>query len=234
MLKSKRWGVYFLFIGIVSFSSLSGQDFPDFFIEFIRYPESQVNHIQLPLKTDNTFVKSKASYSPVTFLTRSNIPILCADSLNAIARTLAPTVSIIQFNREIANDYLFEPRNRRWKLISYKNENLQNLKESEFLNFLIQYSKDESFQMKHTIFPFPYRVYKSVKRDSDPDNRLLMPREWESLDFMAIFPALCVFNSNSQAPNRQLFVFRNGKTAQFFNFILINKKWYLIEIEEYK
>ena len=143
-------------------------------------------------------------------------------------------VSVVQFNKEAASNYVFEQRDKRWKLISYKSEDIQHLQEAEFLNFLMQYSKDESFQMKHTIFPFPYRVYKFPKRDSDPENRLLMPREWEPLDFIAIFPSLCIFNSDNQAPNRQLYVFRNGKAAQFFNFIRINKKWYLIEIEEYK
>ena len=61
-----------------------------------------------------------------------------------------------------------------------------------------------------------------------------MPREWNALDFTAVFPSLCIFNSDSQSPNRQINVFRNGKSAQLFNFIRINKKWYLIEIEEYK
>ncbi len=111
---------------------------------------------------------------------------------------------------------------------------MQQLQEAEFLNFLIQYSQNEDFQMKHTIFPFPYRIYNSTTLDSEPENKLLMPREWDSLDFTAIFPSLCIFNSNNQAPNRQIHVFRNGKAAQLFNFIRINKKWYLIEIEEYK
>ena len=143
------------------------------------------------------------------------------------------SVSIIQFNkdRETAVDYLFEQKNKNWKLVSLKNESFQRQNEADFLNFLMQYSRDESFQMKHTIFPFPYRI-KSSK--DDLENRLLMPRDWTALNLTAIFPALSVFNSNTQASNRQLFVFRNGKMAQFFNFIQINKKWYLIEIEEYK
>lgn len=234
MVKNNKWGLSLIAVWLINFSSLSGQDFSDFFVDFIRYPENQVNYVQFPLKADNVTIRTKSSYNPIVLLSRNNIPVLCSDSLNAIMKSPSSVVSIVQFNKETSNNYLFEQRNKKWKLISSQNEEIQHLQESEFLNFLMQYSKDEPFQMKHTIFPFPYRIYKSFKRDNDPENKLLMPREWESLDFMAIFPSLCIFNSNNQAPNRQLFVFKNGKAAQFFNFIRINKKWYLIEIEEYK
>jgi len=236
MVKNKKWGLALIAVWLMNFSSLLGQqDFSTFFIDFIRHPETQVDHVQFPLKTDNATIKNKAAYTPVTFLSRNSIPILCSDSLSAIMQLPTPVVSILQFNKEVATNYEFEQRSKKWKLISQKNENIQQLQEAEFLNFLKQYSKDESFQMKHTIFPFPYRVYKSPKKDgSEPESKLLMPREWESLDFIAVFPSLCVFNSGNQTPNRQLHIFRNGKIAQFFNFIQINKKWYLIEIEEYK
>ena len=233
MVKNKKWGLFFIAVWLINFPSLSGQDFSDFFIDFIRYPEAQVNHVQFPLKADNTIIKTGASYNPVTFPSRNTIPILCSDSLSAIMKLPSSVVSIVQFNKEAATNYVFEQRSKKWKLISYRSEDIQHLQEAEFLNFLMQYSKDESFQMKHTIFPFPYRIYKS-SRDSDPENKLLMPREWVTLDFATIFPSLSVFNSNNQAPNRQLSVFKNGKAAQFFNFIRINRKWYLIEIEEYK
>ena len=233
MVKNKKWGSFLIAIWLIN-PSLSGQGFSDFFIDFIRYPENQAKHVQFPLKADNMIVKNSASYNPIPFPSRNNIPILCSDSLNAIMGLPSSIVSIVQFNRETAYNYVFEQRNKGWKLLSYKNETIQTLEEVDFLNFLMQYSKDESFQMKHTIFPFPYRIYKSSRRDGEPENNLLMPREWVALDFIATFPSLCVFNSNNQAPNRQLFVFKGTKAARFFNFIRINKKWYLIEIEEYK
>ena len=232
MVKNKKWGLLLIF-GLISFPSLFGQGFSDFFVDFLRYPENQVKHVQFPLKADNATIRS-SSYVPVVSLSRSNIPILCSDSLGAIMKLPSSIVSIVQFNKETASNYLFEQRNKDWKLISYKSESIQNLQEAEFLNFLMQYSKDESFQMKHTIFPFPYRTYKSSNQTGEPENKLLMPREWVTLDFVAIFPSFCIFNSNNQAPNRQLYVFKGAKTVQFFNFIRINKKWYLIEIEEYK
>jgi hypothetical protein len=233
MFRKKRWGIFWLTLGINIFHFVSGQDFSTFFIDFIRYPERQSSSVTFPLKIDNTTIRNNRSYIPVQFLTRNNIPVLCADSLNAISNLPQQAVSIIQFNKETANNYIFEDRGNNWKLMSSHTENMQNLPDAEFLNFLIQYSKDESFQMKHTIFPFPYRKYKTGKKDNDPQNTLLMPREWVTWNFMAIFPSLCIFNSDNQAPNRQLYVFKNGKLYLFFNFIKINKKWYMIEMEEY-
>ena len=232
MVKSKKWGLLLIF-SLISFPSLFGQGFSDFFVDFIRYPENQFKHIQFPLKADNATIKSSASYSPVIFSSRNNIPVLCSDSLNAIMNLPSSIVSIVQFNKDAASNYVFEQKNKIWKLVSYKSESIQNLQDADFLNFLMQYSKDESFQMKHTIFPFPYRTYKSSKRD-DPENKLMMPREWVMLDLVTLFPSLCIFDSNNQTSNRQLFVFKGTKVVQFFNFIRINKKWYLIEIEEYK
>ena len=233
MVKRKKWGLCFIAIWLVSFPSLWGQEFSDFFIDFIRYPENQAKHVQFPLKTNNATVRNSASYIPVTFPSRNNIPVLCSDSLSAIMKLPSSVVSIVQFNKDVANNYVFEQRNKGWKLISSKSESVQNLQEAEFLNFLMQYSKDEAFQMKHTIFPFFYRIYKSSDRNSDPETKLIMPREWAALDFVALFPSLCIFDTNNQ-PNRQLFVFKGAKAAQFFNFIRINKKWYLVEIGEYR
>jgi hypothetical protein len=234
MFRKKRWGIFLLALGMTGFSlTLYGQDFSTFFIDFIRYPERQSLYVNFPLKVDNAAIRNSRSYIPVQFLTRSNIPILCADSLNAISHFPQQVVSVLQFGKEPVNNYTFEERSGSWKLMSSSSRNLQSLPDSDFLNFIIQYSQDESFQMKHTIFPFPYRTYNTAKKEKEPKNNLLMPREWESLDFTALFPSICIFHSNSDVPNRQLHIFKNGKRYLFFNFIQINKKWYLIEMEEY-
>jgi len=231
--KHKKWRLFLVAVWLISFSSLWGQEFSDFFVDFLRYPENQTKYIQFPIKADNATIRNSASYNPITLSARNNIPVLCSDSLNAIMNLPFSVVSIVNFNKETTNNCVFEQRDKGWRLMSYKHENIKDQPNVEFLNFLIQYSKDESFQMKHTIFPFFYRIYKTPARNN-PETKLLMPREWIKLDFISTFPSLCIFNSNDQAPNRQLFVFKGAKMAQFFNFILINKKWYLIEIEEYK
>lgn len=234
MLQRKKRSLFIIAVWLVNCTALFGQQgFADFFVDFIRYPETQANHVRFPLKADNATIKNKSSFTPVAFATRNNLPVLCSDSLNAIAHQPSPVVSIVQLNKKAVNCF-FEQRNKIWNLTSFKNEEIQQLQEADFLNFLMTYSKDEEFQMKHTVFPFPYRTYHAQNRNKEPENNLLMPREWEPLDFTAIFPSLCIFNTDNQAPNRQIHVFINGKATQLFNFIRINKKWYLIEIEEYK
>ena len=73
-------------------------------------------------------------------------------------------------------------------------------------------------------------------KNDQTETKLLMPREWEPFDFIAMFPSVCLFASESiqSGNNRRLFVLKNGRVNLFFNFIKINKKWYLIEMEEYK
>lgn|GEM_PF-624437 len=214
--------------------SLMSQTFSSFFVDFLRYPERQVRNVDFPYQTGNGEVRNSSSYSPVKFISKNNIPIVCLDSLNHITNSQTANVSMVNMAKGTSMLYTFNKRNGVWKLKAQR-KGSENGEDSDFIAFLKQYSTDESLQMKRTIFPFPYRIYNGGK-NTEPENKLLMPREWEPFDFIATFPSICVFSveSMSTGNNRRLFVFKNGSNNLFFNFIKINKKWYLIEMEEYK
>lgn len=214
--------------------TLVAQKFSSFFVDFLRYPDLQSSHVLFPYRTGSGVIKNASSYSPIRFVTRNNIPIVCVDSLEHISHASSANVSIVSMGKGTSTFYTFDKRKGVWMLTAQRKGKI-NGEDPDFITFLKQYSKEEGFQMKRTIFPFPYRVYKGGKNDQT-ETKLLMPREWEPFDFIAMFPSVCLFASESiqSGNNRRLFVLKNGRVNLFFNFIKINKKWYLIEMEEYK
>lgn len=210
------------------------QSFSAFFLDFVRHPDHQSRCALFPLRTETGLTKNAKNYVPLRLPTPANVPVLCADSLDFVSRQKSVDVSVVDMMRMKSTQYTFERKSGGWRLSSSaKDPNFGG--ERDFIEFLVGYSRDVDFQKKRTIFPFPYRTYKG-SRSNELDSKLLMPREWEAFDFVALFPSLCIFSSeaSSAVNNRRLFVMKNGMVYLYFNFISINKKWYLIEMEEYK
>lgn len=226
--------VAFLFVVLYIPQSLFCQNFSAFFLDFVRHPERQSSSVMFPLRTESGVVKSAKDYQPLRFITRTSIPIVCADSLDLVSAQKEVNVSVIDMMNKKSVQYAFEKKAGRWKLASSRKE-ADYGGDRDFVEFLFAYSQDIDFQKKRTIFPFPYRVYKDYK-NHELESKLMMPHEWETFDFVALFPSLCLFASEnlSDKNNRRLFVMKNGSPYLFFNFISINKKWYLIEMEEYR
>ena len=224
----------FLFVVLCIPTSLSCQNFSSFFLDFVRHPEKQSKSVSFPLPTETGVVKSAKAYQPLRLATPVNIPILCTDSLDKVSIQKVVNVSVVDMMKRKSVRYSFEKGKDRWQLSS-SGKDVDYGGERDFVEFLMSYSQDVDFQKKRTIFPFPNRTYKE-NRSVEVDSKLLMPREWETFDFVALFPSLCLFSADnsSSVNNRRLFVMKNGTPYLYFNFICINKKWYLIEIEEYK
>ncbi|MCQ2217717.1 MAG: DUF4348 domain-containing protein [Paludibacteraceae bacterium] len=232
----KLYGIFFafLFVMLCIPDSSSCQNFSTFFLDFVRHPEQQRNSVLFPFQSESGVVKSAKSYQPLRLATPVNIPIVCTDSLNLVSSQKVVNVSVVNMLDIKSTQYSFEKKNEKWKLAS-SGKDADYGGERDFVEFLMQYSRDVDFQKKRTIFPFPYRIYKENK-SNELSSKLMMPREWEPFDFVALFPSLCVFSYDKSASvnNRRLFVMKNGSPYLFFNFISINKKWYLIEMEEYR
>lgn len=210
------------------------QKFTSFFLDFVRHPEHQSRSVSFPLRAESGVVRSAKSYLPLRLATPANVPILCSDSLELVSQQKEVNVSVVDMMKMKSVQYVFEKKSGSWRMISSaKDADFGG--DRDFVDFLVQYSQDVDFQKKRTIFPFPYRTYKE-NRSNELDSKLMMPREWEPFDFVALFPSLCLFTSERSvaANNRRLFVMKNGDPYLYFNFISINKKWYLIEMEEFR
>lgn len=215
-----------IFIPCFSFA----QSFTTFFSDFVRYPDVQYQNVRFPLPTENGVLKSKNNYIPLRLTNKQIVPIVCVDSLNSVSIKKEVQVSVVNILKNTSATYSFERSATGWRLMT---QNKGIACDDGFVDFLKAYSQDEAFQKKRTIFPFPYRKCKN--RDCKGEAKLLMPREWEIFDFTTLYPTICLFCSsdNSSVSNRRLIVLKNNEPSILFNFIRINNKWYLIEIEEY-
>lgn len=227
-----NWVKYFLLIGMsfISYASFA-QSFAEFFADFVRHPDIQYKYVRFPLPTEKGVVKSKSAYLPLRLQSKTSLPMVYVDSLGMATRGSEVTVFVVSMMKNSSVSYTFVRRNG-WQLISQQ-KGAENGCDVDFVSFLKEYSKDETFQKKRTIFPFPYRS--SGKNRNKAETNLLMPREWEQFDFIALYPSLCLIcpAESLSANNRRLVVMKGGRLATLFNFIKINKKWYLIEIEDY-
>ena len=94
----------------------------------------------------------------------------------------------------------------------------------EFVDFLAQFSINKEFQINHTIFPLPV-----TRPNPKEKKKLLLPRDWEHLSFAKIYPQIVFLHPDREANNRKIYIYQMGRLTQVFNFIRINKQWYLIE-----
>lgn len=227
----------FLCVLVLTFAPVLcfSQDFSDFFVDFLTVPGKQMTKIAVPLKTPEGVVQHASKYSPITYNDKRNVAILCSDSLQKISGSSYPSVAIHNLKSRKSQVCLFERKGKEWKLAEVSNLSGAEVSDAEFVSFLCDYSKDADLQMKRTIFPFPIRNY-SKKSKEMQETTLLMPREWNMLDFCNSYGEICLFDTKdlSVANNRRFAIYRDGSLAEIYNFIRINKKWYLIEKEIWK
>lgn len=211
---------------LLGMAQAHAEPFADFLVRFLSAPGQQA------AKTSPSFTLNGKKTPPANNLLKVNtnsMAILCADSVNTpVAPNASPTLFALSFPGRAGNSYTFAPSGR-----SYLLKEARTLKENvdyDFLTFLAEYSHNHDFQIKRTIFPIPLRHFKG---GTEGDSKLLMPREWDYLDFGAIAPQIYLYNNLADANNRRLYIYNRGKLGKIYNFISINRKWFLIEVENH-
>ena len=207
-----------------------GESFAHFLVNFLYFPAKQSTMVRYPLRIDRNTIGSSRNYKPYFYAPHNQIALLCADSLSgASAGAGEKKISFVSLQQKSGISYSFGRTGRRWLLHAGQSVTAGKSADNEFLNFLTEYSRNRDFQMKHTIFPFPQRYIKGGRESS----KLLMPREWPYLSFAGICPQLGVFENSGNATNRRLYIYHGTRLSQIYNFIRINRNWFLIEVENY-
>lgn len=215
--------------GLMGAGVLAGETFDDFFINFVYHPERQGSKVMSGYTIDNRKVAKRASY--FDYANRQLIGVVCADSLSGATVGLQKVnVSLLGTANRQGFSYQFVKNGSSYRLLSAHLVNGVKAADADFLSFLTEYSTNRDFQMKRTIFPFPLRYFSGNK---EVDSKLVMPREWSYLDFSTQLPQLCVLENSQDKTNRRIYVYSASKLSRIYNFIYINRKWFLIEVENY-
>lgn len=140
-------------------------------------------------------------------------------------------ISYIDFKQKSKTETTFKRGNGKWIQSTGKSASLNKEDFNDFTDFLLQFSQNKEFQINHTIFPFPANTFVGKEQTN---RKLTMPRDWNHLNFTANFPQMIHFKSTGEGNNRKICIYKMGRMTDMYNFIRINKQWYMIEKYEYE
>ncbi len=170
--------------------------------------------------------------SPYNEINTKNFVIVSIDSLPFGNTPLGATAQI-NFKKKTTMETTFKKVGGRWNYSTGKTLPLTKDRYDEFADFLLQFSQNKDFQVNHTIFPFPTNRHANKSKERT-DRKLTMPRDWDHLDFTNMYPQMILFKSDEKGTNRKIYIYKEGQLTDLYNFIHINKQWYLIEKLEYE
>ncbi len=211
-------------------SLVNAESFSAFYVRFMSNPRKQAASVSCPFWQYGKKNTRLSAFSPVSISRPQQMALLCSDSLSGAGA--GPSVSVAALNLSSSAGHLmqFSRSGGKWKLHALTKAVASKNVEASFFSFLQDYSRNRDFQMKHTIFPLPQHYYRG---GVEVNTRLLMTRDWTYLNFLSLCPEISAFQNCGSKTNRRLYRFNGAHLSQIYNFILINRKWFLIEIENY-
>ena len=159
--------------------------FTDFFEMFMWDMDFQKSRIVFPLNKDGKTIQTSKDWYHLSFYTASDyMPILCSDTLtlyDKVVNTSNIELSIIDFEKEMADKYCFEKINNKWFLLSSESVSINEIADFEFIDFLSKFSEDSVFQNNHILFPLPVSVIDYDDEDYKIIIQTILSNEWQQL-----------------------------------------------------
>lgn len=216
--------IVLIIMSVLLAQNILGQEFSSFYIDFMLRPEQQGSKVKFPLRVGESTIRNSRSYKPFLLTNPNDFMIVCSDSLNYSVSTNESWTALYSYHTKQLIKQQFIKSGKQWKLSQYKTEPYSTMYQKEFVDFLAQFSINKEFQINHTIFPLPV-----TRPNPKEKKKLLLPRDWEHLSFAKIYPQIVFLHPDREANNRKIYIYQMGRLTQVFNFIRINKQWYLIE-----
>ena len=162
---------------------------------------------------------------------KNTVSVVFTDSLGLAVNERTVDVNTYIPNKNILEKNVYKMEyNGKWNLRQRMLNTRMEPLEKDFFTFLKDFSFSREMQIARTIFPLPV-TYKS--KDGSKEKRLIMPRDWEELKIWQRSPSFRAILPLRHGNNRKVILYQQGKAKEYYNFIYINKVWYLIEMEVY-
>lgn len=141
---------------------------------------------------------------------------------------------MIDFQKRVSEKFNFKKINNQWFILSSESSSIEIQPDFEFLEFLINWSNDSTFQINHTRFPFP-ESYADSENDYENATRLIERADWKHLKLIPHVNKLMIFpNMTVDATIRSIFFrgIENGIWIEY-SFEKIDGIWKLTGLEDY-
>lgn len=200
--------------------------------------EFQQKSIRYPINVEDKTIASNIEWVYLPFYTNTSyIPCLHSDTLNyydfeIINKNI--TLTSVSFNSKKFTDYKFNKQNFNWQLTNIYSDSIQNVHDSEFINFLLTFSNDSNYQIKHTEFPLQNyfldsekeyaTVYEPIERES-----------WKCFNLVKEIENLVILNIEKVDSDYRNILFRGVENGIYvkYTFRKTNGDWFLIKLEDY-
>jgi|GEM_PF-3303330 hypothetical protein len=171
---------------------------------------------------------TKKSPYPIAF--QRDFVVVSIDSLS-FGQTNNGTTALVNLKKKDVTKTIFTWKSGKWNYTNEAPTSLQKSEQNEFIEFIQHFSDNKEFQINHTVFPFPINTLHGKEQTK---RKLIMPRDWDHLSISDSYPQLLFFKTTADGSNRKITIFKNKEISEEYNFIRINKQWYLIEKYEYE
>lgn len=228
--------VALLIFSLLTLENCFSEQFSKFFVDFFEDSKTQADKVIYPYFSggDKTLVKS--GWQTINLKNKNRIVIVCADSLESVAKEDAVDVTITNGALQSGTKYIFSKQGNDWKLKNSRSTTSSEYADKNFMTFIERFSTDVDFQKKNIIFPLPEKTIATLAdgKSSQIGSKLHMPRTWAPVGFIGKTTQICSFvQTGEDANNRRIEIFENGDRSICYNFISIRGNWFLIEIERY-
>ena len=168
--------------------------------------------------------------SPYPTEIQKNFAVISIDSLS-FGNTDNGATALVNFKKKEITKTNFTRKGNKWSYTSEPAIPIQRFEQNAFVDFLQHFSDNKEYQINHTVFPFPVNTMKGKEQTK---RKLIMPRDWNHLSLSDSYPQTILFKTMSDGNNRKILIFKGKEMKEEYNFIRINKQWYLIEKYEYE
>lgn len=145
------------------------------------------------------------------------------------------SVDVIEFPDQDVRTYQFEKIKGLWKLKSVYGQNLQDLKENDFMQFLIEFSRSADYQKNHIIFPIKETLLDLQNNEVKEIQSEVKLEEWEFFNLNEELGMLIIVNAQNVDKKNKSIYLRGNKNgiAVTYQFEKINGEWRFVEIVDH-
>jgi len=222
---------------IVDSMIVDKENFTDFFSRFMWNRNFQINRIDFPIQVNNNTVQTKDKWVYNSFYTNKEfIPIIYNDTITHSEKDIEfenVSMSVLDSKSQNCAIYTFIRNAGKWRLQNVSSKNINEILDTEFIKFLIQFSSDSTYQLEHTKFPLP-ECYVDYDKDYELVNKMKSKSEWKFNNLYKSLDGLMMFNLNIESNFRLLFYqgVENGIRMEY-TFSKTAESWQLIKEEDY-
>lgn len=162
---------------------------------------------------------------------KQTVVVICSDSIDLNKSESYCEVSEMLFSHAEGTRQMFVNQKGRWQIGKKESGVKLGEQDQSFVSFILQFVQDREFQVNRTVFPLP--ISYPLMTGSASKKKLVMPRDWENVKLSQRSSKFYLLQSGRHANNRKIYVLQGGIKKEYYNFIYINKNWYLIEMELY-